>query len=80
MTDYGTIKLPRKEYERHNERRKEMGLTWEAYINGEAPDTPHNNGVERGDLQAQLDRIESAATTAEDRTGNIQRTLEGLQR
>ena len=31
-------------------------------------------------LQEQLDRIESAATTAEDRTGNIQRTLEGLQR
>ena len=32
------------------------------------------------ELQAQLDRIESAATTAEDRTGDIQRTLEGLQR
>ena len=30
-------------------------------------------------LQAQLDRIESAATTAEDRTGDIQRTLEGLR-
>ena len=30
-------------------------------------------------LQEQLDRIESAATTAEDRTGDIQRTLEGLR-
>ena len=32
-----------------------------------------------GDLSKQLDRIESAATTAEDRTGDIQRTLEGLR-
>ena len=31
-------------------------------------------------LQAQLDRIESAATTAEDRTGTIENQLEDLQR
>ena len=40
MTDYGTIKIPEAAYEEHNERRQEMGLTWEAYINGEAPDEP----------------------------------------
>jgi hypothetical protein len=40
MSDYGTIRIPREEYERHNERRQEMGLTWEQYINGEAPDAP----------------------------------------
>jgi hypothetical protein len=38
MTDYGTIKLPREDYERHNERRKDLGVTWAEYINGEAPD------------------------------------------
>jgi hypothetical protein len=37
MADYGTIKLPRDEYEEHNERRKDMGLTWSEYINNEAP-------------------------------------------
>ena len=40
MTDYGTIKIPEAAYEKHNERRQKMGLTWEAYINGEAPDEP----------------------------------------
>lgn len=34
----GTIKLPEDEYERHNARRKEMGLTWGEYIDGQAPD------------------------------------------
>lgn len=38
MTDYGTIKIPEAEYERHNERRQDMGLTWAEYIDGEAPD------------------------------------------
>lgn len=38
MTEYGTIKLPREEYERHNERRQDLGLTWAEYINGEAPE------------------------------------------
>ena len=35
--------------------------------------------VELGDLREQLDRIESAASTAEERTGSIENTLEGLQ-
>jgi len=33
-----TIKLPEDEYERHNEQRKEMGLSWAEYIDGQAPD------------------------------------------
>ena len=33
-----TLKLPEDEYEYHNERRKEHGLTWAEYVNGEAPD------------------------------------------
>ena len=32
------------------------------------------------DLRDQLDRIESAASTAEERTGSIENTLEGLSR
>jgi hypothetical protein len=39
MTDYGTIKLPRDEYERHNNRRQDLGLTWAEYIDGAAPQT-----------------------------------------
>lgn len=38
MTEYGTIRIPKPEYDRHNERRKEMGLTWAEYIDGEAPE------------------------------------------
>lgn len=34
----GTIKLPEEEYEKHNRRRKEMGLTWSEYIDGQSPD------------------------------------------
>jgi hypothetical protein len=33
----GTIKLPESEYEKHNERRKQMGLTWVEYIDDQAP-------------------------------------------
>lgn len=37
MTDYGTIKIPEPAYEEHNEKRQELGLTWEQYINKRAP-------------------------------------------
>lgn len=33
-----TIKLPEDDYERHNARRQEMGLTWAEYIDGKSPD------------------------------------------
>lgn len=38
MTARKTIKLPEEAYERHNERRREMGLTWAEYIDGQAPE------------------------------------------
>ena len=38
MTEYGTIKIPKKAYDEHNEKRQELGVTWEEYISGEAPD------------------------------------------
>jgi hypothetical protein len=34
----GTIKLPEEKYEEHNERRKDLGLSWAEYIDGQAPD------------------------------------------
>lgn len=34
----GTIKLPEEDYEKHNERRQEMGMTWAEYIDGQAPE------------------------------------------
>jgi len=36
MTEYGTIKIPRDEYEKHNEKRKAAGVTWAEYLNEEA--------------------------------------------
>lgn len=42
MTDYGTIKLPRKAYERHNAKRKEAGLTWEEYLDKESVTITHD--------------------------------------
>lgn len=39
MTDYGTIKVPRQKYEEHNERRKDMGLSWAEYLDGQAPES-----------------------------------------
>lgn len=34
----GTIKLPEGQYEKHNEQRQKMGLTWAEYIDGQAPE------------------------------------------
>ena len=38
MTDYATLKIPREDFERHNARRKQMDITWTAYIDGQAPE------------------------------------------
>ena len=54
MTDYGTIKLPRDDYEKHNKRRKELGITWLEYINGEAPDLPNGSEVNTTEVVEQL--------------------------
>lgn len=32
------IEFPGEDYERHNDRRQEMGLTWAEYIDGQAPE------------------------------------------
>lgn len=38
MPNNKTIKIPAEDWNRHNERRQEMGLTWNEYIDGEAPE------------------------------------------
>ena len=54
MTDsetlqYGTIKIPRDKYERHNERRKDFGVTWAEYVDGQAPTAP---AVDYGEVES----------------------------
>ena len=44
----------------------------------EAWDTAARGGIPDDDLREQLDRIESAAATAEERTGSIENTLESM--
>lgn len=46
MTDYGTIKIPREDYEHHNGRRKEMGLEWVEYIDAQADEWTLKQGVD----------------------------------
>lgn len=36
--DRANIKVGRGFYEKHNDRRQELGLTWEDYIEGESPE------------------------------------------
>lgn len=60
MSDKGTIRIPRDKFDHHNQRRKELGLTWAEYIDGEAPDVPEGMDVEEvaaavvADLRASL--------------------------
>lgn len=60
MTNYGTIKLPREAYERHNDRRQEMGLTWQEYVDGEAPEAAEVS-LSDGDIQEIINRIAATA-------------------
>lgn len=79
MTDYGTIKIPREEYEQHNERREAMGVTWAEYIDGEASEVDPQGAAVPEDLREQLDRIEAAVQAAEDRASSIERTVEDME-
>jgi hypothetical protein len=54
MTEYGTIKIPREDYERHNERRENLGQTWAAYIDGQSPNLPNSAEIDTEDLATQI--------------------------
>lgn len=73
MTEYGTIKIPRDEYEKHNERRQDMGLTWAEYLNSEPP-----SGLSE-DMAEEIRELRKGIETVESRTGRIERELEQLE-
>ena len=54
MTEYGTIKIPREEYKRHNKHREKLGQTWAAYIDGQSLDLPNGAEVDAEDLATRI--------------------------
>ncbi len=72
--EYGTIKIPQDDYERHNDRRRDLGLTWAEYIDGQAPETP----TAACKFPDDFENLADAVATIEERTGRIERTLEDL--
>jgi hypothetical protein len=75
MTDYGTIKIPREEYERHNERRQELDQTWAEYIDGEAPELGMH--VELDGAVATAEDIKDLQVLIEQLPRNTAEELEG---
>lgn len=66
--DRGTIKLPRDIYERHNERRKQAGLSWGEYVDEEAVTIEYNidtDAIAR-EVAAQIDYAALADSVAEE--------------
>jgi len=53
--DYGTIKIPRPAYDHHNERRKELGLTWEQYLNQERVEV--SDPVDYAEIENRIERV-----------------------
>ena len=80
MTEYTSIRVT-VDAKENAEASKRDGETWNEYLQRCTDNPPEvREYVELGDLQDRLDRIESAASTAEERTGSIENTLEGLGR
>ena len=80
MTEYTSIRVT-VDAKENAEASKRDGETWNEYLQRCTANPPEvREYVELGDLQDRLDRIESAASTAEERTGSIENTLEELSR
>ena len=56
--DRSTIKLQEAEFEKHNEQRKEAGLTWSEYLNGQSSD------LRQREVEAQERQAEAMETVA----------------
>ena len=80
--DTTTIEITGDQHDDLEERKQHKRESFKSVVGRllDREETPATNGVELGDLRDQLDRIESAASTAEERTGSIENTLEGLSR
>jgi len=55
-----TIKIPEEDGERHNERRKKLGLSWVEYIDGQSPDL---EAMMRRVIRDELDVSDSSTGT-----------------
>jgi len=56
-----TIKIPRDDWKRHNERRKTAELSWPEYIDGTAPELKVNEGLTADEVRSIVkDEIEDA--------------------
>ena len=78
MTEYTSIRVT-VDAKDDAEESKRDGETWNEYLQRCTDNPPEvREYVELGDLADRLNRIESAASTAEERTGSIQHTLENM--
>jgi len=73
--DYGTIRLPREEFDKHNERRKDVGLTWVEYMNGESPD--YSKAVDFDELEDRI--VVRFAREVEADVSDVQRRIDDLE-
>lgn len=53
--EWKTIRIPAGDFEEHNTRRKELGVTWAEYINGVAPTSSTQQALE--DLSNRVDEM-----------------------
>ena len=76
MTEYTSIRVT-VDAKENAEASKRESETWNEYLQRCTDNPPEvREYVRLGDLRDRLDRIESAASTAEERTGSIENTLE----
>ena len=80
MTDTTTISITADQRDELKERKQHERESFKAVIGRllDSEETRATDDVELGDLRDQLDRIESAASAAEERTGSIENTLENM--
>jgi len=50
MSEYGTIKIPREDFKRHKERRKDLGLKWLDYIEQESVEVSNGSEASFSDM------------------------------
>lgn len=74
-----TLKLPEDEYDRHNERRKGLGLSWPEYIDGQAPDVEYPTTEEIRQIIRE-EGGESSSVSNDDLQTQIQALREELDR
>ena len=55
MTDYKPIKVPKEDFERHKQRKQELGVSWAEYVEGQAPES-RSELIE--EIREQLERLD----------------------